>query len=61
MSGLIPKFSRNEGAPVMADRGFTIRDQLNEVGIELNIPPFLDGQKQLPSSKVQEGRTIASL
>ena len=45
----------------MADRGFTIRDQLNEVGVELSIPPFLDGQKQLPSSKVQEGRTIASL
>ena len=45
----------------MADRGFTIRDQLHEVGVELNIPPFLDGQKQLPPSKVQEGRTIASV
>ena len=45
----------------MADRGFTICDQLNEVGVELNIPPFLDGQKQLTSSKVQEGRSIASL
>ena len=29
--------------------------------MELNIPPFLDGQKQLPSSKVQEVRTITSL
>lgn len=45
----------------MADRGFTIHDQLNEVGIELNIPPFLDGQNQLASNKVQEGHTIASL
>ena len=61
VSGLISKLPRNESASVMADRGFTIRDQLNEVGVELNIPPFLEGQKQLPSSKVQEGRTIASL
>ena len=45
----------------MADRGFTICDQLHEVGVELNIPPFLDGQKQLPPGKVQEGRTIASV
>ena len=61
VSGLIPKLPNNEGVSIMADRGFTIRDQLNEVGVELNIPPFLDGQKQLPSRKVQEGRTIASL
>ena len=45
----------------MGDRGFTIRDQLNEAGVELSIPPFLDGQKQLPPRKVQEGHTIASL
>ena len=61
VSGLISKLPRNESASVMADRGFTIRDQLNEVGVELNIPPFLEDQKQLPSSKVQEGCTIASL
>ena len=61
VSGLIPKLPNNEGVSIMADRGFTIRDQLNEVGVELSIPPFLDGQKQLPSRKVQEGRTIASL
>ena len=52
---------RNDGVSVMADRGFTIRDQLNEVGVELNIPLSLNGQKQLPSGKVQEGRTITSL
>ena len=61
VSGLIFKLPRNESASVMADRGFTIQDQLNEVGAELNIPPFLDGQKQLPSSKVQDGHTIVSL
>ena len=35
MSGHIPKLPNNEGASVMADRGFTICDQLNEVGVEL--------------------------
>ena len=59
--GLITKLPRNKGASVMAVRGFTIRNQFNEVGVELNIPPFLNGQKQLPSSKVQQGFTIASL
>ena len=45
----------------MADRGFTVCDRLHDIRVELNIPPFLDGQKQLPPSKVQEGRTIASV
>ena len=48
MSGLIPKLPNNEGVSIM---GFTIRDQLNEVGVELNISSFPDGQKQLPSRK----------
>ena len=61
VSGLLSKLPRNESTSVMTDRGFTIRDQFNEVGVELNIPPFLNGWKQLPSNKVQEGRTIASL
>lgn len=45
----------------MADRGFTIRDQLQEIGVDLNIPPFLQGQQQLPSEEVQRGRQIASV
>ena len=35
-----------------------IKDQLN---VELNIPPFLDGRQQLPGDKVKHGRQIASL
>lgn len=45
----------------MADRGFTIRDILNNVGVELNIPPFLENRGQLPASEVKAGRQIASL
>ena len=45
----------------MADRGFTIQDQLNALGIKLNIPLFIEGRNQLPTEEVQNGRKIASL
>ena len=38
-----------------------MRDMLAEKGVELNIPPFIEGRKQLPASEVQCGRNIASL
>ena len=45
----------------MADRGFTIKDMLKELNIDLNIPPFLEGRHQLPAAEVEQGRKIASL
>ena len=45
----------------MADRGFTIQDQLNAVGVDLNIPSFLSGRPQLSASEVQHTRHIASV
>ena len=45
----------------MADRGFTIKDMLKDLGIDLNIPPFLEGRAQLPSIEVETGRKIASV
>ena len=45
----------------MADRGFTIKDQLAEVGVSLNLPPFMEGRKQLPAEEVLRGRQIASV
>ena len=45
----------------MADRGFTVKEMLKELNIELYIPPFLQGREQLPSEEVQKGRNIASL
>jgi len=44
----------------MADRGFTILDQLKAIDVDLNIPHFLDGKQQL-TSELQQGRSIASL
>jgi hypothetical protein len=45
----------------MADRGFTIKDMLKELNIELNLPLFMEGKQQLTADQVQEGRKIASL
>ena len=45
----------------MADRGFTIKDMLKDIGIDLNIPPFMEGRAQLPAKEVQEGRRVASV
>ena len=45
----------------MADRGFTIKDMLKDLGIDLNIPSFLEGRRQLPSTEVETGRKIASV
>ena len=49
------------GVSVMADRGFTIREKLANLGIELNLPPFMESRSQLPAEDVQRGRSIASL
>jgi len=50
-----------KGKSVMADCGFTIKDQLAAIGVSLNIPPLMEGQQQLPAEEVQQGRNIASL
>lgn len=45
----------------MADRGFTVKDILKELNIELNLQPFMEGRQQLPADQIQSGRKIASL
>ncbi len=61
VSGFLTSLQGKTGISVMADRGFTIKDLLEEVGVELNIPPFMEGRQQLPAKEVQEGRHIASV
>ena len=41
----------------MADRGFTIKDMLKELNVELNLPPFMEGRS---ANQVQKGHKIAS-
>ena len=61
VSGFIQKLEGRNGISIMADRGFTIKDMLQEIGVDLNIPPFLEGQKLLPAEEVKKGRQIASV
>ena len=46
---------------VMADRGFTIEDDLKKINVALNIPAFLDGRDQLDEDEVPESQSIASV
>lgn len=61
VSGFLKTLEGKSDISIMADRGFTIKDQLSELGIKLNIPPFLDGRTQLPPEDIKRGRSIASL
>lgn len=59
VSGLLEKLQGKRGIFVMAGRGFTIKDKLNDIGVELNTPPFLDGRPHLPQD-IKKTRSIVS-
>ena len=61
VSGFVEKLAGKVGASIMADRGFTIKDQLAVHGVTLNSPPFMEGRAQLPVEAIWRGRKIASL
>ena len=63
ISGFLEKLPPPTSRPlsIMADRGFTVRDQLKQVGYDLNIPSFLEGRKQLTAEECQQTRSIASV
>lgn len=50
-----------KGDSVMADRGFTIQELLDPLGVKVNIPAFLDGKEQLDKEDVVMSQTIASV
>ena len=49
------------GDEVMADRGFTIGEQLFARQVKLNIPPFLKKRAQMTEKEVTETRRVASV
>ena len=61
VSGFLEQLNDKPGISIMADRGYTIKDMLSELNIDLNLPPFMEGRKQLPAKEVQRGREISSL
>ena len=46
---------------VMADRGFTIDEELKQLKVNLNTPAFLRVKSQLAKAEVKESQTIASV
>lgn len=60
-SGFLDKLTNMLGTSLMSGRGFTICDNLKALGIDLNLPLFMEGRGQLSVVDVQEGRSIASL
>ena len=60
-SGILQSELWTPGDSIMADRGFTIEDELRPLNIHLNIPSFLGGRAQLTAAEVKESQTIASV
>jgi hypothetical protein len=48
------------GDSVMADKGFRIEDQLSEIGLGLNIPPFASSAHSMSEANVTLTRKIAA-
>ena len=47
LSGFLDVLQGKSGSFLMADRGFNIKDLLKDIGVELNIPPFMEGRQLL--------------
>ena len=45
----------------MADKGFEMEDLLVPLGFRLNIPPFLDKQRQMLPSDIRATKSIAAV
>ena len=59
--GILNKELWSKDDDVMVDRGFTIKKQLESLGVTLNIPSFLAGKDQLSQEEVTESQTIAAV
>lgn len=62
MNILKQKLSVGEILPndsIMADKGFDIESELKEIGLQLNIPPFLGSKSQFEESDVLKTQSIA--
>lgn len=50
-----------KGDSVMADKGFTIQDLLDPLGVTLNMPPKRESNRQLSRREVEQTRRIAAV
>ena len=49
------------GDQILADRGFTLQEDFATIGVELIMPSFTKGKKQLSASEVDHSRRISSI
>ena len=59
--GILSQDQRQRGDSIMADRGFIVSEEFEEIGVLLNIPAFLGGREQLTEAEVKERQNIASV
>jgi len=50
----------NSGEAVVADRGFDVEPELNEMGVDLIIPPFLGGRDAFTQRELMLQRSVAA-
>ena len=60
-SGILKKNLWDDNDSIMADRGFTIQNEVAPLNVELNIPSFLGSSAQLTEAEVKEIQTVASV
>ena len=59
--GILNQKFWDQGDEMMADKGFTIRDLLDPIGVKLNIPIFLESNTQFSTEQVVINQEKASL
>lgn len=59
LNGLIDSGSINKGDAIMADKGFTIHKDLDNIGLLLNIPPFTSSSSQMTKNQIALTQKIA--
>ena len=57
-SGILDERPWQLNGIVMADRGFTIHEELKQLKVNLSIPAFLGGRSQLTKAEVKASQTI---
>lgn len=60
-SGILNQKFWDKGDEIMADKGFNIRDLLDQIGVKLNIPIFLEDRAQFTADQVIVNQGISSL
>ena len=59
LTNLIEHGYLKQGDGLMADKGFLIQQEVEALGLKLNLPPFVRSNRQMPACDVSKTKTIA--